>query len=189
MFELVWLIPSGTWGLLYLTCLGQTWGLDFRLWNSLKVWVTSCVLTVEGLKVHSESTGLAVAFATLPTHVWPVTGVCPHMSWKLDGLSKDSLTILAHIHLSWNTHTHTNTGKNTTTYAEGKKLNYSLFSKHTEKKRVRACRCMCLCSCTCPTFWVLLLGVVWECSSHTEAHVTELTVVWFLSCVQPQVIF
>lgn len=79
----------------------------------LWTWVTSCcVLTVKGLQVHSESTSLAVAFATFPTHVRSVTGVCPYVPWELDGLSKDSLTILAHIHLPWkqgNTITHKKT--------------------------------------------------------------------------------
>lgn len=58
-----------------------------------------CNLTMEGLQVHSQSAGLAVAFATFSTHIRPVTSVCSHMTRQFNGLSKDSLTILTHIHL------------------------------------------------------------------------------------------
>lgn len=58
-----------------------------------------CVLTVEGVQVDGESAGLAVAFATFSTHIRPITGVSSHMTRQLDGLGKDGLTILTHIHL------------------------------------------------------------------------------------------
>lgn len=44
------------------------------------------------------------------------------------------------------------------------------------------------CVCVCVTLGVFLLGVVCECSSHTEAHVTVFAVVRLLACVQPHVI-
>lgn len=42
--------------------------------------------------------------------------------------------------------------------------------------------------CVCVTLRVFLLGVVCECGSHTEAHVTVFAVVRLLPCVQPHVI-
>ena len=58
-----------------------------------------CVLTVEGVQVDGQSAGLAVAFATFPTHIRPIAGVCSHVACQLNGLGKDSLAILTHIHL------------------------------------------------------------------------------------------
>lgn len=46
----------------------------------------------------------------------------------------------------------------------------------------------CTSVCVCVTLGVFLLGVVCECSSHTEAHVTVFAVVRLLACVQPHVI-
>lgn len=40
----------------------------------------------------------------------------------------------------------------------------------------------------CPTLRVFLLGVVSQCSGYTEAHVAVLTVIGFLSRVQPHVV-
>lgn len=50
------------------------------------------------------------------------------------------------------------------------------------------CTQVCVDVCVCFTFRVFLLGVVSECSSHTEAHVAVFAVVRFLSRVQPHVI-
>lgn len=61
--------------------------------------VSVCVLTVEGVQVDGESTGLAVAFAAFSTHIRPVTGVCSHMTRQLNGLGEDGLTVLTHVHL------------------------------------------------------------------------------------------
>lgn len=58
-----------------------------------------CVLTVERVEVNSEAAGLAVAFATFPTHVRPITGVCSHVTCQLNGLGEDGLAVLTHIHL------------------------------------------------------------------------------------------
>lgn len=56
---------------------------------------------MEGVQVHSEPAGLAVAFATLSAYVGPVSRVCPHVTRQLYGLGEDSLAVLAHIHLPW----------------------------------------------------------------------------------------
>lgn len=61
--------------------------------------VCVCVLTVEGVQVDGESAGLAVAFATFSTHIRPVTSVCSHMARQFNGLGKDGLTVLTHVHL------------------------------------------------------------------------------------------
>ena len=44
------------------------------------VCVCVCAHTVEGLEVDGKSVSLAVTFTTLPTHIRPVAGVCPHMT-------------------------------------------------------------------------------------------------------------
>lgn len=56
---------------------------------------------MEGVQVHSEPAGLAVAFATLSAYVGPVSRVRPHVTRQLYGLGEDSLAVLAHIHLPW----------------------------------------------------------------------------------------
>lgn len=53
------------------------------------------------MQVHSESAGLAVAFAALSAYIGPVSRVCSHVTRQLYGLGKDSLAVLAHIHLPW----------------------------------------------------------------------------------------
>lgn len=56
-------------------------------------------LTVKGVQVDSEAAGLAVASATLPADVGPVSGVSPDVTRELNGLSKNSLAVLTHVHL------------------------------------------------------------------------------------------
>lgn len=56
---------------------------------------------MEGVQVHSEPAGLAVAFAALSAHVGPVSRVRPHVTRQLYGLGEDRLAVLAHIHLPW----------------------------------------------------------------------------------------
>lgn len=73
----------------------------FKLYSEYKN-----VLTVEGVQVHSEPAGLAVAFATLSAYVGPVSRVRPHVARQLYGLGKDSLAVLAHIHLPWKIKSH-----------------------------------------------------------------------------------
>lgn len=55
-------------------------------------------LTVKGVQVDCEPASLAVAFATFPTYIRPVAGVCSHVTRQLNGLGKNSLAVLTHIH-------------------------------------------------------------------------------------------
>lgn len=67
-------------------------------WDKYKFFIG---LTVKGLEVNGESAGLAVAFATLSTHVRSITGVCSHMTCQLNGLCKGGFTVLTHVHFTW----------------------------------------------------------------------------------------
>lgn len=126
---------------------------------------------MEGVQVNSESAGLAVAFPTFSTHVWPIAGVCSHMARQFYGLGEDCFAILTHIHLPWK-HTHRHTNPESVRTGE---VNVQINNTQTLPV-------------LCLTLRVLLLGVVSECSSHTKAHVTVFAVVRFLSCVKPHVV-
>lgn len=65
----------------------------------LCVYVCVCARTVEGLQVDGEPVSLAITFATLPTHVGPVSRVRAHVTRQLDRLGKLGFTILTHVHL------------------------------------------------------------------------------------------
>ena len=56
------------------------------------------VRTVEGVQVDGEAVGLPEALSTVPTDIWLVPGVGPHMPGQLDRLGEHGIAVLACVH-------------------------------------------------------------------------------------------